>query len=286
MTEIWPAAGATAERLVQVLQEAHRTMANVRGGGGQGAPVTVYLQGVHTASRTMRGVVPARDLDRLLLTRLYWAALSNPAPSETLVSAVHQEVNDRVVDLEAALTEARRLQDRWAAPAARPCALVVADTNVYLHHPDPIDRLNWRALVDHGVRVLDDIDVVLPILVIDELDAQKRSREPKVRARARMTLKSIYEHVSGGVDASWVAQPRSLGEEVDSLGSGEVTVRLLFDQEGHVRLARPDDELVARASALGDLRGREPVHFVTYDTGAALRAKTAGLQAHRLQAGE
>jgi len=81
----------------------------------------------------------------------------------------------------------------------------VADTNIYLHHPDPLDQLDWRVLADHEILVHDNIEVVLPILVVDELDDAKRSTNRNVRSRARTTLNSIFTNTwdCPGLWAAW-----------------------------------------------------------------------------------
>ena len=45
--------------------------------------------------------------------------------------------------------------------------------------------------------------------------------------------------------------------------------------------AAEDDELIDRSRGLGDLIGQK-VNFLTYDTGAALRAQASGLAVHHL----
>jgi hypothetical protein len=63
---------------------------------------------------------------------------------------------------------------------------------------------------------------------------------------------------------------------------GPVAIEVLPDVRGHQRLPRNDDELVDRAVVLKEILAA-PVHFLSYDTGAVLRANLAGLRGHRLQ---
>ena len=63
--------------------------------------------------------------------------------------------------------------------------------------------------------------------------------------------------------------------------SGKVTVELLLEEPGHVRLPHPDDELVDQALALEALSGRK-VYLVTFDTGMSVRARAAGLEVIKL----
>ena len=62
---------------------------------------------------------------------------------------------------------------------------------------------------------------------------------------------------------------------------GEVTIEVLLDPPGHLRLPI-NDEIVARTGALEILAGR-PVRLVTGDTGMAIRARAAGLRVTKLE---
>ncbi|MEU7802515.1 hypothetical protein AB0B10_24970 [Micromonospora arborensis] len=61
-----------------------------------------------------------------------------------------------------------------------------------------------------------------------------------------------------------------------------MSVEVLLDPPGHVRLASNDDEIVDRVVAVQALAGR-PVRLVTYDTKMAMRARHVGLRVHRLE---
>jgi hypothetical protein len=85
--------------------------------------------------------------------------------------------------------------------------------------------------------------------------------------------------------ATGPVQPRA--EDLSALGStgaggGEVTIELLFDPPGHVRLPINDDEIIDRALAVKPLAART-VTLLTYDTGQAMRARAAGLQVKKLR---
>jgi predicted ribonuclease YlaK len=119
---------------------------------------------------------------------------------------------------------------------------------------------------------MEDIRVVIPILVIDELDDAKSD---KIRGRARQTLKLLYGYFGQAGVESRVLRKRSTN-------SGQTSVELMLDVAGHQRLSRADDELIDRAGTLQGFIGR-PVDFISFDTGAVLRAGAAGLRARRLE---
>ncbi|WP_269203880.1 PIN domain-containing protein [Motilibacter peucedani] len=156
--------------------------------------------------------------------------------------------------------------DRWT----RPGRLVVPDTNVFLHLPEPWVEVPWKDRV--GCRVAEALRLVIPLLVVDELDRAKLGRN-ETRSRARGVLRLLDQHFP---DPSAVALLAGSGEL-----QGSVTVELLLDDLGHVRLPDADSGLVDRAVELQALADRD-VTIVTLDIGMALRARAAGVRALRL----
>jgi hypothetical protein len=65
------------------------------------------------------------------------------------------------------------------------------------------------------------------------------------------------------------------------LARGEITIELIFDPPGHVRLPINDDEIIDRVLAIEPLTDRK-VTLLTYDTGQSTRARNAGLQVVKL----
>jgi len=61
----------------------------------------------------------------------------------------------------------------------------------------------------------------------------------------------------------------------DGLTRSEITIELVFDPSGHVRLPINDDEIIDRALAIEPLADRK-VSLLTYDTGQFTRARSAG----------
>lgn len=274
MMTVWPAPGVTASRLAEVLRHVHSSASNAFNGPASVQDVPEqYLRWVVEQEPMLRSVLTPQDVARLLLTDRYWATQANPAYSAPVVLAVRQEVQARERDLDEAMQSALKLAARWESNDGH-TFIVVADTNVYLHHPDSIEHLDWRALIGISNLTLADVRVVLPLVVVDELDDLKRT---DLRSRARQTLKIIYEWFGSDVTRRRVVSRRAAD-------TGQATAELLLDPDGHVRLARADDELIDRAARLQSLSGRT-IHFVSYDTGAVFRAKAAGLAAHRLHHG-
>lgn len=113
------------------------------------------------------------------------------------------------------------------------------------------------------------IGLIVPMVVIDELEKQKRSSDKRLCGRAQVTL-AVIERVARDNVAGFSGIDR--GE----IPSGETWLDVLFDLPGHVRLPINDDEIVDRALSVQILSGKD-VTFLIYDTNQALRARHAGL---------
>lgn len=273
-----PRRGVPASLLEEKLRHVHNSTSNVFNGNSDvHATIEQYLRWVAESEQMLRPVMSVSDLDRGLLTRRYWATHANPSYSPASVHAVREEVRTRGQFFEELVNAVHRERRRWAA--AEPEAVyVVADTNVHLHHPTEWDAIDWRTVVGWQNRSRAAVRLVLPMLVVDELDDAKMKNNNKIRTRARTTLKTIYGAFESDPAATWTIRPG----DVDH---APVRVSLLEDEPSHRRLERADDELVDRALMLSDFVDH-PVYFVSYDTGAALRARSAGLTVCRLVHGE
>ncbi len=275
---IWPAPGVTAAELTAALTRAHDVSNPVLVGANSPAEqIDKYLSWVVDAARILGTTVRRSDLDRLLYTPRYWATLANPIPAPSVLKAVHQEVYERLVHLDEVRAEAAALRDHWA-PSPRGTHVVVPDTGILLHHtlggePANIDSIDWRAMIP--VRTFDEVRVVIPIVVVDELEGIKDKRKDDLGRQARRVVNQLFTWFENRP-----TQPYELATASNT--SGAVCIELLADERGHARLPRNDDELVDRAVAVRDVQAA-PVHFLSYDTGAVLRAKVAGLNGRRLR---
>ena len=156
--------------------------------------------------------------------------------------------------------------------------LVVLDTSALVHGPRLAD---WNPSSSLGLRDA-PIHIVVPILVLDELDGLEESSKPHTRQRARDTLRWISAHVAGRS----AVRVRERGvERVDGHIAeiwGDVYLEVRVDEVGHSRLHVPDDEIVDGARAIQDLAGRR-VTLVTNDTAQAYRARLAEIEVAMVQ---
>ena len=274
---VTPRPGVAAEALLAALRSAAMEAENTRR-----APATAvdefnaYQRWSNSEVRRLGNLVHAGDLDLLVTTPRYWILQAlDPMSHGNLSGFVELELDERIRDLAAARDELAFSIDYWTN---RPGVLAFVDTNVYLHHDVYFDEIDWRSALH--VAQSEPVRLLVPLVVVDELDRSKRSPSSKkvsrtnneeVRTRARITLRRLDALFSNG------SQTRA----VVSLEPHEVTLELLLDDPRHVRLSDADAELIDRAQALRTLVGRD-VHVVTNDTGMALRTGPAGLRAQRL----
>ena len=138
--------------------------------------------------------------------------------------------------------------------------LFVIDTNVILHDANCIKNFK-----EH--------DVVIPIVVLEELDRFKKGNED-VNFQARAFLRNVDELTGDAWDATGV-----------SLGPNLGTIRVVVGAPLHADLKRaamedcPDHRILSVALTLNQQEAPRPVVLVTKDTNLRMKAKSFGLTA-------
>ncbi len=252
--------------LVERVTAAARAADNIRS-APYSAVAQSYLTWVLETERALSSSFPHAELTAALRTGVYWAALgATGADQRAQVSAT---VFDELEGMARTLHE---LADSLSGTIARwgsVMRFIVPDTDVFLHGPSPkLEELNWHQLA--RVPPVMRLSVVVPMLVIDQLDRHKDRRSGKPtdntsRWRARTFLKQFRSLFEAAPMA-----PAQLHRAVQ--------IELLVDDLSHVRLDDEDSELIDRCLKVARLSGR-PVTFLTGDTGAMLRARAVELDA-------
>lgn len=278
---VTPLPGVSRDDLLKTLREIRDDATRAaNGGGGPGATaygnVLVYLDWANRAARMLDRRVSPGDIDRLVLTRGHEQLLSGATPlagpettrQRVLNGLLDREIRERIRMLEDAVQDLEELIGRWPANAA----YAVADTGVYLEHRQKLRDLDFAALLpgwaDRTVRL------VVPIIVMDELDRLKRTGDPRRRWRAGYTLAVMEDAFATPRVPGLLREPTPDGTR------GAVILDLLLDTRGHMRLPISDDEIIDRALAAQGLAGT-PVTLLTFDTGQAMRAQQAGLRVNK-----
>jgi PIN domain len=261
---LWPCEGASGRSLLKALQHVRAQIDGLWPLSYAGAVVS-YVGWATEAVAALRGWLTNEDVERLIRTPAYWAAVALPPGADSGLRLVVDELQARQQQLERVITSVEQAVERWGDDAAS--QLVIPDTNVLVHHREGIETADWHTLLSAHVRPMTELRLVLPLLIVDELEKRKDGKEPQ-RSRARHALKLLYGRYATGTDSRSLFSTSSRGTRV--------WLEILMEDPGHTRLPRADEDLLRTARRLQDLADR-PVLFVTYDTGAALRAAAVGV---------
>ena len=273
--------GASRDAALQGLRQASNDLVNA---SGRKDRVLAYLQWVNSTLGTLRHLIRPGDLEALLLTRRYWTLVSMPSsppnyagPATAVYELLNMELDERRLAFDDALRELEVQIKRWS----RPGMFVLPDTSMFIRHPDKLEDWDLAPLLPVGEN---PIHILVPILVVDELDGLKDRGQNEVRGRARYTLAVLDRLVGTAVGPGQLkaADRSALEQNTGGFPRGEVTIEIVLDPPGHARLPINDDEIVERATAAAGLAGR-PITLITYDTGQSMRARSAGLNALKLR---
>jgi hypothetical protein len=281
---ITPRPGVNLDNLIQNLRTVHMEASNLRGGSGATTAQIYLLDYLEWAGRTARTLgyqIRDSDLTSLVLNRRYEVLLSSfGTMSSPLVEAqrvvrdlVRLELDDRIKDFDATIKTLQSYKDRWNNVGD----LVVLDTCFYVEHPDELKDTDLAAVT--AVKTPGSMmHVLVPLLVVDELDRLKRNSQARSRARTALKmLDEVFKRVSKENSMGLLRQEDNTTGPDGSVGLGRITMELLFDPREHVRLPDNDSEIVDRAVAVQTLASK-PVTMVTYDKNMSFRARYEGLQ--------
>jgi hypothetical protein len=220
-------------------------------------------------------VSPA-DLDRLVLTERYKLLLAGVGTMTSTEMEVQRVVNglvsleldERVEAFDAAAQALDQRIKRWSAYGH----YVVPDTSFYVEHKDKLEAVDFGSLIDVWQST---VTVLVPIVIVDELDRLKEIKDKQVKWRAGYTLAVLDRVFANWAGPAWLRAGDVLPGP-DGLTRSEVMIELVFDPPGHTRLPINDGEIIDRALAIATLADRS-VAQLTYDTGQSTRARSAGL---------
>jgi hypothetical protein len=274
--------GTNPETLIRNLAEVQVQVSNLYTSGPQdaGQLVLQYLEWANNSTALLTNQISPRDIDRLILTRRHEQILAGVGVftasmlqrlTRGFVALELRERSDAIHDAATALRLAH-------AQRVKATQHVVFDTTVFTRYPEKLEILDFRKLTGVAAGA---VNLVIPMVVIDELDGLKQHSDKQVRWRAGHSL--------GVIDGlfqerkSFAVLRRFSDAEADGRPTPEVTVEILFDPSGHSRLPIADDEIIDRALAYQPLAAG-PVKLFTYDTGQSTRARNAGLVVEKLTA--
>lgn len=265
------APGANPTKVLNVLFEQKNTIRNHHG------DLPGYLDWALMTAQVLRNRIRRSDIDRLVFTPRLWRLQELTGRNDRFTNnLLSMEVNEKSEVFEQVHAGLKGEIARWSPADA---GLVVVDTSVFIHHPDKIRQIDYAAIT--GARA-EPVRLVVPRVVIDELDRLKESGNQTVRWRAGHTLGVLDELLTVPKGRATIREADSLTQPptADGMPRGMVTIEVSFDDAHHVRLADPDDEIIDRALTLQAYAGR-PVRLLTMDTSMALRARMLDLLVHK-----
>lgn len=188
---ITPRPGADRETLLRNLTHVQTDLINIPGKSPSIVDrYTSYITWVANSVRLLRVQVTQADLEQLLLTRRYWTLQAMAtSPTGTTGDLVDTELADRTTEFEEAIRETREEFQRWS----RVQRLVVGDTTMYCQHPEKLERIDFASVMECRD---EQIELIVPMAVVDELDNLKQSRDKRLRWRSMYTL-AVLDRVAG-----------------------------------------------------------------------------------------
>lgn len=250
----------------QQVVQAFRQVADAAGnaGGAIARPTgeqlqNSYLSWTEDAVRALSNVIDRDAASDFIHTQHYWALRTASADTPRLVAQVMAELENRKRILGEIADSLDRERKRWLA---HPAILVVPDTNLFLQEGKPFREIDWLDIVGRA----GDVRLVIPIVVIHELDRLKRTGNNTTRSLARQALRWLVENL-----------PADLKEQSEPLSSAIPTTRLeVYVHDGNSRPEDADGVIIRTARRLAQL-SEMSTKLVTYDLGMKLRAATVGV---------
>ncbi len=249
--------GTAPETAIQGLTSLGYVFGNVSGYGGR-PPEEVrdaYIRAVEQVEPVVRSYFTDPEVCGHFRGTRYWAIRQITADSPRPSPLVYEEVQEQQRYLEQLVERLRHL-DKWLKAA--PGTMAVVDTNVLLHYQPP-QQVPWLQVLD-----LESVRLVLPLRVVEELDAKKYLARDDLADRARRLLAEL-----------WALVGPAAGMPVTLPGQEGVTVEVPTDDEPRRRGVDADQEVLSLCSAVKGM-GAKAV-LVTGDTGMSIRASAQGI---------
>lgn len=216
-----------------------------------------YLQWVEAVQMQLANWTSDAETLTMLQSPSYWEirGLQDETPRPwPLITA---EIDSQAGFLRALLDDLQRRVRHASDGDGYPAVL---DTNVLLEYL-PIDEIPWVEVLGFT-----PVRLLIPLRVIEELDAKKYSRRPDLSKRARRILPKLESLVRG----------QRAGQLSEC-----VRVGVPIDPGPRLRPADADEEILDTAREIGQLGGK-PVTVVSGDTAMLIRADALGLRSIKL----
>ncbi len=247
--------GTSIEQAIDVLGRVELDLRNLQ---GQGTTSNLhYLRFESSAETVLGGVFYRRDVEDFFHTSRFFEIIRQGNGSEVMNRLVTGEIEARLDEVSSQLVDVKARRDRLSN-ADR--VIVIPDSNVFVHY-QPFDGLNWTEFIGTSVRL------IVPLVVVEELDRLKRSQVKKIRESSRVALRKFEEFslATGSV------------HDIDT----KVSVEILEDEKFHIRASTPDDEVLEVALEVGANNIRTVI-VVTGDLNMMVKARVLGISVKKV----
>jgi hypothetical protein len=231
-----------------------RDLASSSGGEDEGHHLNRYLTWAGATEAQLRNVFTDLAILHHLRTTAYWAIRNALFQPFRVTQLINTEATEQASWLEALTYQLQALDRRLDAA---PGQAMVLDTNVLLHYEPPWE-VAWPTVVRQ-----DEVRLIVPLRVIEELDEKKYTSRADLADRARRLLSRLWGSLGESAGA-----PVPLRENV--------TIEVPVEEGRRVRASDADEEILESCEQLRNV-GR-PAILVTGDTGMSLRAKARRLE--------
>ncbi|WP_247615814.1 PIN domain-containing protein [Streptomyces sp. MK37H] len=231
-----------------------------------------YLEWATESARMLRSQISGRDLDQLVFTDRYrdllgsCGTLAGTAQQRLVNGLVQLEVAERIEAFEAAVAALDTRIGRWSQREV----FVVADSSFYIQNEVKLAVVGLPEVLDVPRRQF--VRLLFPIVVVDELDDLKDASKQRARWRAAHTLGLLDGVLNGGTHGV-------LHEGEHTVRDGETRGQAQRGDRprspGHVRLDRPDVEIIDRTVAIQG-PARRDVRLLTCDASQHTAAAAVG----------
>jgi hypothetical protein len=210
-----------------------------------------YVRWSTTTQAQLESVLRREDAQSFFSSARHLAILSM-SPGNQLTPLIYAELNATATALGEAAAYLEHHADRMRRAPGLP---ILPDTNVWLHC-QRLDKVNWTA------ELKEDARVIMPVRVIEELDARKYSRDEVLQRRARKRL-------------PWLNSLFPEGDRGPVMLRKDATLELFMSEAQRQRPADGDEEILDVCDDVREFTGRGKL--LTGDSAMLLRARTRGI---------
>jgi rRNA-processing protein FCF1 len=246
------APGSNIEQAIALLGELATNAYSVGAmAAARGERLQEYVQWATNTERRLRGVL-ARPEAEAFFDQPRHRDICQMGSGAHVTALIAAEVEARALDFRELADYMEQARNKMRSA---PGCLVVLDTNVLLQCMRP-DQLDWTSEIGETVRVM------VPLRVIEEIDAKKYGDNQRLRSVARALL-------------PWIDSLFPDGRSDPVPIRDGVTFELLLTDRPRDRPDDADEEVLDVAHEVHHLAGR--VKLMTGDTGMRIRARSESL---------